>query len=200
MFRRRPRLRGDSKPALPLGATRPKFVVDVEIANGGQLVERLRAQGVAPDEVVFKYFWPRYAPPPEAGILSLLKSESLSRQFERLLEMHRVIPSGIPLPVGMVRNEDGETVGYLLERVEGVTFRELIEVGAHEEARRRLEVVERNIAKLHAKKIAHGDLNASNIIASDDGRTLLIDTVGTPGPGTMLQDEVSLGELRAMIP
>jgi len=174
--------------------------VDVEIGSGGELVERLRAQGVAPDEVVFKYFWPRYAPPPEAGILSLLKSESLSLQFERLLEMHRVIPSGIPLPVGMVRNEEGETVGYLLERVAGVTFRELIEVGAYEEARRRLDVVERNVGKLHAKKIAHGDLNASNIIASDDGRTLLIDTVATPGPGTMLQDELSLGELRAMLP
>jgi len=196
VFRRRP----PPQPSLPLGRARPRFVVDVEIADGADLVERLREQGLAPDEVVFKYFWPRFAPAPEAGIQALLKTESLSRQFERLIEMHRVIPSGIPLPVGMVRNTDGETVGYLLERVDGVTLRELIELEALEEARRRLDVVERNVAKLHAKQIAHGDLNASNIIASDDGRTLLIDTVATPGPGTMLQDELSLAELRASIP
>jgi hypothetical protein len=179
---------------------RPRFVVDVELADGTELVARLREQGVAPDEVVFKYFWPRFAPPADAGILSLYKAENLGGQFERLIEMHGVVPSGIPLPVGMVRNTDGEQVGYVLERVEGDTLHSLLEVGMDAEARRTLDVVERNVAKLHAKSIPHGDLNAYNVIASYDGRTLLIDPVANPGPGTMLQDELSLAELRNLVP
>jgi hypothetical protein len=177
---------------------RPRFVVDVELKDGTELVDRLREQGVAPDEVVFKYFWPRFAPPADAGILSLYKAENLGGQFERLIAMHRVVPSGIPLPVGMVRNTDGEQVGYLLEHVDGVTFQSLLEAEAFEEARRRLAVVERNVGKLHAKSIAHGDLNAYNVIASDDGRTLLIDPIPNPGSGAMLQDELLLDELRKL--
>src|SRR5262249_32622998 len=153
-----------------------------------------------PDEVVFKYFWPRFAPPPDAGILSLYKEENLSGQFERLIAMHRVVPSGIPLPVGMVRNTGGEQVGYLLERIEGVTFQSLLDASVSTEARRRLTVVERNVAKLHAKSIPHGDLNAYNVILSDDDRTLLIDPVPNPGPGAMLQDELLLEELRKALP
>jgi serine/threonine protein kinase len=179
---------------------RPRFVVDIELGEGADLVPRLRAQGVAPDEVVFKYFWPRYAPPPDSGIQSLLKSENLAGQFERLIAMHRIIPSGIPLPVGMVRNTEGEQVGYVLERVEGDTLQSLVELGMVDQARATIAVVERNIAKLHAKSIPHGDLNPYNVIASFDGRSLLIDPVANPGTGTMLQDELSLDELRKLIP
>jgi aminoglycoside phosphotransferase (APT) family kinase protein len=175
-------------------------VVDLEVADGAELREVLRRQGLAPDEVLFKYLWPRYAPPPDSGIRSLLKSENLAGQFERLVAMHRVVPSAIPLPVGLVRNTSGELIGYVLERVDGVTLRDLVDAGAFAEAQRRLAAVEHAIAKLHAKSIAHGDLNAYNVIASDDGRTILIDPVGHPGPGTMLQDELSLAELRALVP
>lgn len=181
-------------------ARRPRYVVDIEIADGSELRAALRRQGLAPDEVIFKYFWPRYAPPVELGIQSLLKSENLAGQFDRLVAMHRIVPSAIPLPVGLVRNTSGELVGYVLERVDGVTLQELLDVGAFVEARRRLAALERTVAKLHLKAIAHGDLNAYNVIASDDGRTILIDPVGNPGPGTMLQDELSLSELRALVP
>jgi hypothetical protein len=186
------------RPAPWAPASRPRFVVDVELADGSELVSRLRAQGVAPDEVVFKYFWPRFAPPADAGILSLYKAENLGGQFERLIAMHAVVPSGIPLPVGMVRNLEGEQVGYVLERVEGDTLQALLELGMHAEAKRTVAVVERTVAKLHAKSIPHGDLNAYNVIASYDGRTLLIDPVANPGPATMLQDELSLEELRKL--
>lgn len=189
------RRRADPRPA----PARPRFVVDVELSDGTELVACLREQGVAPDEVVFKYFWPRFAPPPDAGILSLYKTENLAGQFERLIAMHRVVPSGIPLPVGMVRNMEGEQVGYVLERVEGDTLQSLLELGMHEQARATFAVVERNIAKLHAKSIPHGDLNPYNVIASFDGRSLLIDPVANPGPGTALQDELSLAELRKLL-
>ncbi len=194
------RLRRGNRRVPSFVPSRPRFVVDVELADGSELVARLREQGVAPDEVVFKYFWPRFAPPPDAGILSLLKSENLGGQFERLIEMHRIVPSGIPLPVGMVRNTDGDLVGYVLERIEGDTFHSLLELGMVEEARRTLTTVERNVAKLHAKSIAHGDLNAYNVIASHDGRSLLIDPIPNPGSGAMLQDELLLDELRSSIP
>lgn len=178
---------------------RPRFVVDIELADGAELVDRLRAQGLSPDEVVFKYFWPRYAPPADAGIQSVLKTEQLGAQFERVLEMHLVVPSAVPQPAGVVRNSDGELVGYVLERVEGETLADLVTRGALAEGRRHVERVERIVAKLHAKGIAHGDLTAANVIASDDGRTILIDPVPTPGPGTMLQDELLLGELKALV-
>lgn len=178
---------------------RPSFVVDVEIASGEELPDRLLAQGLSPDEVIFKYFWPKYAPPADSLIQSLVKSEHLGRQFERLVEMHQVVPSAVPLPVGSVRNEEGELVGYLLERVDGETLRELVAHGATFEARQRLHAVERIVAKLHAKSLPHGDLNASNVIAADDGRTMLVDPVANPGPGTMLQDELSLRELRELV-
>lgn len=185
----------DSDPPL----RRTRFVVDITLADGSELVERLREQGVAPDEVVFKYLWPRYAPPPGSGIQSLLKSESLGGQFERLLAMQRVVPSGIPLPVGLVRNVDGELVGYLLERVEGETLQSLLDRGAVAQARKQVAAAEQIVAKLHARSISHGDLNPYNVIASDDGRTLLIDPVANPGKGTILQDTLSLEQLRALV-
>lgn len=179
---------------------RPIFVVDdIAVENGDELGERLREQGISPDEVVFKYVRPRYAPAADSDIRALVKSENLILQFERLLAMHRIVPSAIPLPVGLVRSADTEFVGYLLERVEGETLGALLEAGALPEARRRLQAVERTVAKLHARSLAHGDLNAANIIAADDGRTVLIDPVANPGPGTMLQDELSLRELRELV-
>jgi len=98
-----------------------------------------------------------------------------------------------------VRNVDGDFVGYVLERVEGETFQTLLDRGALAEARRRLGAVERTVAKLHARSIPHGDLNAANIVAADDGRTVLIDPVASPGPGTMLEDELSLKLLREQV-
>jgi aminoglycoside phosphotransferase (APT) family kinase protein len=190
-FRRR-------RPAAP-APRRPIFVEDITLASGAELADRLLAQGLLPDEVVFKYVWPTYAPPPDSGIDAREKSENLSWQFERLLAMHRVIPSGVPMPVAIVRSPAHEFIGYLLERVEGETLQRLIAAGALDEARRRLDTVERNVARLHAKSLPHGDLNASNIIAADDGRTLLIDPVAHPSPGTQLSDELCLQELRELL-
>ena len=191
-----PRQRKAASPAAP---RRPIFVVDVAVESADELRERLREQGIAADEVVFKCVWPRYAPAAESGIRSLVKSENLLRQFERLLAMHHEAPSAIPMPIGQVRNVDGDFVGYVLERVEGETFQTLLDRGALAEARRRLGAVERTVAKLHARSIPHGDLNAANIVAADDGRTVLIDPVASPGPGTMLEDELSLKLLREQV-
>lgn len=184
--------------AAPPPRSKPRFVVDITLTDGAELKDRLREQGLVADEVIFKYCWPRYAPPPESGILALVKTENLGWQFERLIAMHREVPSSVPMPVGSVTNADGEFVGYLLERVDGVTLQELVDVGALDEARRQVDAVDRAVAKLHAKSIPHGDLTARNVIAADDGRTLLIDPVASPGPGTKLQDELSLQELREL--
>jgi len=193
-----PRPRQRKPREAPVGRRRPVYVVDIALANGAELRERLLEQGLAPDEVIFKYFWPRYEPPADSGIRSFVKSENLGLQFERLIAMHQEAPSAVPMPLATVRNVDGELVGYILERVEGETLQALIDFGALDEARRRLDAVQRTVAALHAKSLPHGDLNASNIVAADDGRTLLIDPVGNPGPGTKLEDELCLRKLREL--
>jgi serine/threonine protein kinase len=172
------------------------YVSELVIADGAELKRRLVEQGLDTGEIVFKYHWPRYAPPAGAGIRSLVKSEHLRPQFERILEMHRIVQSSIPMPVGQVSNPDGEFVGYILEYVDGVTLRELIVQGMFAEARRRLDRVEEAVAKLHAKSIFHGDLNVGNVIAADDGRTVLLDPIPFSRPQLELQDQLCLEELR----
>jgi aminoglycoside phosphotransferase (APT) family kinase protein len=178
---------------------RARFVVDITLADGAELPDRLREQGISPEEVVFKYFWPRYRPPADSGVPSLVKSEHLGLQFERLVAMHREAPASVPLPVASVTSSDGELVGYLLEYVEGETLQALIARGERGRASRHLEAVERTMARLHARSMPHGDLTPANILVADDGRTLLIDPVANPQPGTTVQDELCLKELRELL-
>jgi tRNA A-37 threonylcarbamoyl transferase component Bud32 len=127
------------------------------------------------------------------------KLENLGQQFERLVAMHRVVQSSIPMPVGVVRSSERELVGYVLEYAEGDTLEALLSLGLVDEAERRLGLVEETLEKLHAKSIAHGDVNPSNVIAADDGRTLLIDPIPVPGTGARLQDEMCVAEIRGRI-
>jgi hypothetical protein len=178
---------------------RPSFVLDIVAADGSELERRLLEQGVALDEVILKYCWPRYALSAGAGISSVAKSENLIAQFERLVAMHRAAPSSIPMPLGTVRSPEGEFAGYVSEFVSGDTLETLISRNALTEARRQLATVEVVVAKLHRKKIAHGDINTSNIIAADDGRTLLIDPVARPSSGTELQDRICIEHIKQRI-
>jgi hypothetical protein len=177
-------------------APKPIFYRDIVISRGEELRDGLLAQGLAPDEVILKYCWPSYAPPAGDGIRAIANYESLGLQFERLIAMHRVTPAHIPMPVAKVTSEQGEFAGYVLEYVSGETLGALISYGMVDEARRQLARVEAAIAKLHAKDLPHGDVTPANVIAADDGRTLLIDPVANPGPGTRLQDELCLTQLR----
>ena len=191
-------LRRRSSASRP-GRRKSIYETEIVIADGAELKEELLGQGLATDEIVFKYFWPRYAPPPGAGIRSLLKSEQLRAQFDRLVALHAIVQSSVPMPLAAVLNPDREFVGYVLEYVEGVTLHELIVDGMLDEARRRLANVEETLAKLHAKGAAHGDVTASNVIAADDGRTLLLDPIPFPKEQTKLQDELCLEELRRLV-
>ena len=183
----------------PSRRAKPIFETEIVIADGAELAGRLREQGLDPGEIVFKYGWPRYAPPPDAGIRSLVKSEHLRPQFDRLLAMHAIVQSRVPMPLAAVLSPEREFIGYLLEFVPGVTLQELIDDGMLDEARRQLARVEEAIEKLHARSVAHGDVNTSNVIAADDGRTLLIDPIPFPQPGTLLQDDLCLRQIRELI-
>jgi hypothetical protein len=198
-FRARSVLRAVGRRPPDVPPPRPIFFTDIVISDGRELEQGLLRQGLAPEEVVLKYCWPRYAPPPETGIRSIAKSENLGLQFDRLIAMHRIVPSHVPMPAAIVRSAEGEFAGYILEYVRGETLRSLISLGMAAEARRQLGLVEEAIAKLHAKALPHGDVNASNVIVADDGRTLLIDPVPRPGRGTKLQDELCLQQIRAQI-
>ncbi len=178
---------------------RPIFYTDIVVSDGTELRRALIQQGFSPEDVILKYWWPRFAPPAGSGIHSLLKSEHLGLQFERLMAMHRVVPAHIPMPAACVSSPEGEFAGYILEFVSGETLSSLISFGMIEEARRQLALVETTLGKLHAKSLPHGDVNGSNVIAADDGRTLLIDPVPNPGSGAKLQDELCLEQLRIEI-
>jgi serine/threonine protein kinase len=185
--------------ALPSEKAKPAFLTEIVVSSGSEIPERLAEQGLAPDEIVLKYCWPSYAPPLDSGIRLIGKLENLGQQFDRLLAMHRAVPSSIPMPVGVVRSSEGRFVGYVLEYARGETLETLISLGLAMEAARRLDLVEETLRKLHAKSIAHGDVNPMNVIAADDGRTLLIDPVPVPGPGTRLQDELCVTWIRRRI-
>ena len=174
-------------------------VVEIVVAGGAELKPRLLEQGLDCDEIVFKYHWPRYGPPEDSGIRSLVKSEHLRPQFERIDEMHGIVPSSIPLPVAPVRNPEDEFVGYILEYVEGVTLQALVQEGMLAEAGRQLDRVALAVEKLHAKSVVHGDLNPANVIAADDGRTVLLDPLPFPKPQMKLQDELLLEDLREKV-
>ncbi len=169
------------------------------MASGSEIEQRLAEQGLSPEEIVLKYCWPKFAPPPDSGIRVIAKLENLGQQFERLIAMHRAVPSSIPMPVGVVKSAEGEFVGYVLEYASGDTLETLISLGLLEEAERRLKIVEETVETLHARAIAHGDVNPSNVIAADDGRTLLIDPVALSGPGTKLQDELCIAAIHRRI-
>jgi serine/threonine protein kinase len=181
------------------GPQKPPFLTEIVVSSGAEIEQRLSEQGLAPDEIVLKYCWPSFAPPAESGIRVIGKLDNLGQQFDRLVAMHRVVPSRIPMPVGVVKSAEGEFVGYVLEYVSGDTLEVLLSLGLVDEAERQLGIVEETLEKLHAKSIAHGDVNTSNVIAADDGRTLLIDPVAVPGSGTTLQDELCVAEIRKRI-
>jgi len=183
----------------PVERRKAIFVSEIAIADGGELRAKLLEQGLDRDEIVFKFLWPRYAPPASAGIRSILKTDHLRQQFERLVEMHRVVQAGVPMPLAAVVNTEGEFVGYILEYVGGVTLADLVHAGSLDEARRQLKRVQATVRKLHAKSVFHGDINAANIIAADDGRTLLIDPVAYAKPQTRPQDELCLEELAGQL-
>jgi len=193
-------IRGWGRRPSPAAATRrPLFMLDIVASDGEELARRLVEQGVACDEVILKYCWPRYAPPPAAGLRAIAKSEPLVLQFERLIAMHREVPSSFPMPVATVKSPDGAFAGYLLEYVEGETLRTLVAAGMILEATRQLALVEALVARLHAKSLPHGDINPSNIIAADDGRTLLIDPVARWSSGLELQDRMCLAQVRRQV-
>jgi hypothetical protein len=181
----------------PQSVRRPIFYAEIVVSDGAELRRALLEQGFSPADYILKYGWPRFAPPADSGIRSLLKSEHLGLQFERLMAMHRVVPAHIPMPAARVSSPEGEFAGYLLEFVSGETLSSLVSFGMIDEARRQLALVEATLGKLHARSLPHGDVNGSNVIAADDGRTLLIDPVPNPGSGAKLQDELCLEQLRS---
>ena len=178
---------------------KPIFLIELVVSSGSEIEQRLAEQGLSPGEIILKCCWPRYAPPVDSGIRVIGKLENLGQQFERLIAIHRAVPSSVPMPVGVVKSLEGEFVGYVLEYTRGDTLETLISLGLLEEAERRLGIVEETVEKLHRKSIAHGDVNPSNVIAADDGRTLLIDPVPVPGPGMKLQDELCIAAIRTRI-
>jgi hypothetical protein len=52
------------------------FLIEIVVSSGSEIEERLAQQGLAPDEIVLKFCWPRYAPPADSGIRLIGKLEN----------------------------------------------------------------------------------------------------------------------------
>ena len=99
-------------------------------------------------------------------------------RYERTVEEARTmlaaLEAGVTVPSVLYVDPNEKLI--IIEYVEGVVFRELIEVeGCSERVRKIAHRLGENVAKLHLAGIAHGDVTTSNVIVSNDDTPFIID-------------------------
>jgi|LakMenEpi03Aug12_release.lakeMendotaPanAssembly.Ray.scaffolds.fasta_scaffold132270_2 hypothetical protein len=99
-------------------------------------------------------------------------------EYNALLNMYKANPKNVVKPVGFVKDEAGNIIGYNLEKINGKTLDDYIKQS--KVTKEQLDELENIIKGLHEKGLAHGDINANNIMILDDGTIKLIDPVGYP--------------------
>ncbi len=104
---------------------------------------------------------------------------SLEEQFAALQAMYAVDPVHIAKPIRLEYDEQGKLKGYRMERIDGVTLLQYMdETGKALPEAMRNEIRE-VVTRLHEAGLVHGDLNATNIMVSRDGKSFkLIDPIG----------------------
>lgn len=81
--------------------------------------------------------------------------------------------AGVPTPI--VYRVDREGMKIMMEYLEGVAVKEILEDLEPDSRKEICEVIGRQIARLHDFGIIHGDLTTSNMIRTEDGRICFID-------------------------
>lgn len=99
-------------------------------------------------------------------------------RYERTVEEARTmlaaLEAGVTVPSVLYVDPNEKLI--IIEYVEGVVFRELIEVeGCSERVRKIAHRLGENVAKLHLAGIAHGDVTTSNVIVSNNDTPFIID-------------------------
>lgn len=99
-------------------------------------------------------------------------------RYERTVEEARTmlaaLEAGVAVPSVLYVDPNEKLI--IIEYIEGVVFRELIEVeGCSERVRKIAHRLGENVAKLHLAGIAHGDVTTSNVIVSNNDTPFIID-------------------------
>jgi len=99
-------------------------------------------------------------------------------RYERTVEEARTmlaaLEAGVTVPSVLYVDPNEKLI--IIEYIEGVVFRELIEVeGCSERVRKIARRLGENVAKLHLAGIAHGDVTTSNVIVSSNDTPFIID-------------------------
>ncbi len=113
--------------------------------------------------------------------------DSIEDEFYSLQRLHRIAPEIVAQPICMNYNEEGEPVGYFMEKAEG---RELNDYTATLDGSQNLnpdqidtDVVKNQISELNALmdiyEESHGDLHPRNIMIDEETSSItVIDPVG----------------------
>ncbi len=148
----------------------------------------VREHGYKPREVFFKAYedarhrYGLYGALPHAHFDN---GEDLEAQFRHLIELHRVAPAKIVMPIALVEGQG--LVGYLARRATGPSLDEVFDraMGTDKTAARFASLFRRaaldvinTLSELNAHLLSHGDAAKRNIKVSRSGSARLFDPRG----------------------
>lgn len=97
-------------------------------------------------------------------------------EFEALSRLYQAAPEYVACPIRVIE-QNGAVIGYRMEYVEGITASD------YEDERGSLppeiaQKIRRAVEIFQQKGLAHGDINANNVIITPNGEIRFIDPVG----------------------
>ena len=95
------------------------------------------------------------------------------RTTHEAVMMHRAKECGVPTPTIFMVDLTDKSI--IMEYIQGVRLKDILDGLPEDEKRRILTEVGRLIGLMHRKNVIHGDLTTSNIIVTKDGRIYFID-------------------------
>ena len=95
------------------------------------------------------------------------------RTTHEAVMMHRAKECGVPTPTIFMVDLTDKSI--IMEYIQGVRLKDILDGLPEDEKRRILTEVGRLIGLMHRKNVIHGDLTTSNIIVTKDGKIYFID-------------------------
>ncbi|MDE1851894.1 MAG: phosphotransferase [Candidatus Micrarchaeota archaeon] len=155
----------------------------VVAADAGELRQHVEARGLRPNRVFAKLLRREYLGEGIRGRLVTsceydYSGSIISRQFERLQELHSADPLNVVEPFFAVLDRERRCVGYVMEHVDGKALVEYLFGNRFAEAREHLLAVREIVRNLNSMDLAHGDINWGNVMITTHERQVLIDPEG----------------------
>lgn len=98
-------------------------------------------------------------------------------EFDALSRLYSVDPVHVAKPINLNRDLEGKVIGFEMERVNGQTVREYLEVNGSVPPHV-VEQVREALRKFHESGLAHGDITMNNVFIGLNGEIKIIDPVG----------------------